>query len=158
MRFEDFLKLLNENGIEIVVDARSIPYSEHSPQFNRGNIENGLRRGGIGYVFVEDEQIGNLLGGRPRDEDCYINGKITYECIMGKEWYKIGIAELLDIAKKNKTAIMCSEEDPNKCHRHHLITQTLLNKNIPVFHIRRDGSIEEAQKEKIQVILPAYSS
>ncbi len=158
MGFEDFLKLLNENRIKIVVDARSIPLSRYSPQFNRKNIENGLKKVGIRYVFIEDEQIGNLLGGVPRDGDCYIDGRVVYECVMKKEWYKIGIAELIDVAKKNKTLIMCSEEDPNKCHRHHLITQTLLNKNISVFHIRRDGSIEEAQKERIQVILPVYSS
>jgi uncharacterized protein (DUF488 family) len=39
---------------------------------------------------------------------------------------------------------MCAEEDPNRCHRHHLVTQALLQEGVTVWHIRGDGRLEEA--------------
>jgi hypothetical protein len=44
---------------------------------------------------------------------------------------------------------MCSEGDPHDCHRHHLITRSLIdpkvriiNSTINVHHILKDGNIE----------------
>ncbi len=42
---------------------------------------------------------------------------------------------------------MCSEEDPHKCHRHHLIAQSLLKTGMVVFHMRVDGTLEKAERE-----------
>jgi uncharacterized protein (DUF488 family) len=38
--FERFLELLN--GIEVLVDVRSAPFSKYAPQFDIGNIRRGL--------------------------------------------------------------------------------------------------------------------
>jgi uncharacterized protein (DUF488 family) len=146
IEFERFLELLN--GIEVLVDVRSTPFSKYTPQFNMESIKNGVESVGIKYIFMEDEYVGNVLGGRPRDDECYENGKIVYDNVMKKGWYKVGISRLIELASKKRTAIMCSEEDPYKCHRHHLITQSLLDEGITVLHIRRDGSEEEAKKKK----------
>ncbi|ATZ61345.2 MAG: DUF488 domain-containing protein [Methanosarcinales archaeon Met12] len=152
VEFEKFLSLLN--GIEVLVDVRSVPFSKYTPQFNIKNIKMKLENVGIEYVFMEDEYMGNVLGGEPRDGDCYENGKIIYENVMKKGWYKRGILALIELANKKGTVIMCSEEDPHKCHRHHLITQSLLKEGMDVFHIRGDGSKEKIEKpEKIMVQL-----
>jgi len=143
IEFETFLGLLN--GIEILVDVRSVPFSKYAPQFNIKNIKRQLETKGIDYVFMEDEHVGNVLGGRPNDDECYENGKIVYEKIMKKEWYKKGISAVIKLANNKRTVIMCSEEDPYKCHRHHLITQSLLKEGITVVHIRGDGSKEKVQ-------------
>ncbi|MEA3254767.1 MAG: DUF488 domain-containing protein [Candidatus Altiarchaeota archaeon] len=155
--FEEFLELLNKNGIKAVVDVRSNPSSRYAPQFNRDEIHKRLEEAGIEYVFMEDNVVGNILGGRPKDGDCYRNGKVVYERIQGKGWYKAGISELINIARRKKTAIMCSEKNPDKCHRHCLITQSLLNKRVSVFHILEDGGIEKAQRDMTQTPLLAYS-
>lgn len=102
---------------------------------------------------MKDKRVGNILGGRPRDDDCYTNNtntdpKIVYENVMKKTWYREGIYALIDLAKKKKTVIMCSEEDPFKCHRHHLITQSLLRGNVAVIHIRKSGFLELVEKSK----------
>lgn len=149
--FERFLNLLN--GIEVVVDVRSVPFSTYAPQFNMQNIKEQLEAAGIQYIFMEDEGIGNVLGGKPKDEDCYENGKLIYEKVMEKSWYQKGIAALIEHANKNKVAIMCSEEDPHKCHRHYLITQSLLKEGITVFHIRGDRTLEKAESEGVQLTL-----
>ena len=76
--------------------------------------------------------------------------------MAGKEWYKKGISSLIELAKKKTVTIMCGEEDPYKCHRHHLITQSLLKEGITVIHIRGDGSqerVEKPDKKTIQLTL-----
>jgi uncharacterized protein (DUF488 family) len=111
-----------------------------------------LSKAGIGYEFT-----GEALGGRPTDPTCYRNGQlpppksnyfkmVDYETVATKSWYLEGIERLIKIATKKRTAIMCSEEDPNRCHRHHLIAQTLLARDIPVWHIRKTGECEPAMK------------
>jgi uncharacterized protein (DUF488 family) len=147
-KFEEFLNLLN--GIEVVVDVRSVPFSRYAPQFNKQNIKEKFEAAGIQYIFMEEEGIGNVLGARLKDEDCYENGKLIYEKVMEKSWYQRGIAVLIELANKKKVAIMCSEEDPHKCHRHHLIAQSLLKESMSVFHIRGDGTLEKAKREEVQ--------
>ena len=50
---------------------------------------------------------------------------------------------------------MCSEEDPYNCHRHNLITQTLVKKGLNVIHIRKDSidKIIGPDKKDIQTTL-----
>ena len=151
IELEGFFNLLN--GMEVVVDVRSIPFSKYVPQFGMHNMKEKLGAAGIEYIFMEDEDIGNILGGKPRDDDCYENGKIVYEKVMWKNWYQEGISRLVELAGEKKVAIMCSEEDPHKCHRHHLITQSLLEKGLTVFHIRGDRTVEKAEKEAAQLTL-----
>jgi uncharacterized protein (DUF488 family) len=37
---------------------------------------------------------------------------------MKRPWFS-GIRQLLELAEENILAVMCSEEDPVHCHRHH---------------------------------------
>lgn len=149
IQVQDFLNLLN--GIEVIVDVRSTPFSQYAPQFNVHNIEEALRDAGIEYSFMEDEYIGNVLGGKPRDDDCYEHGKVVYSRVMEQTWYQEGISQLVELAGKKIVAVMCSEEDPQKCHRHHLITQSLLKKGLVVSHIRGDGTVEKAEQDVVQL-------
>src|SRR5574341_2241736 len=146
--FERFLSMLE--GIEILIDVRSEPYSKYVPQFNSDNMKKQLELAGIEYIFMKDNYVGNVLGGRPKDEECYENGEIVYERVRKKSWYKGGISKLIELAHKKRIAIMCSEEDPYKCHRHNLIAQSLLRNGGIVFHIRNDGTKEKIEKpEKV---------
>jgi uncharacterized protein (DUF488 family) len=43
-------------------------------------------------------------------------------------------------ASKQTIAVMCSEENPAKCHCHHLIGLYLMDQGIEVIHIRGDGN------------------
>jgi uncharacterized protein (DUF488 family) len=60
--------------------------------------------------------------------------------------YRAGIDRLLDLAHSERVAIMCSEGDHRQCHRHLLITQTLLKRGAQVLHIKPDGSTVEGQR------------
>lgn len=146
---ENFIKVLLSNKIDLVLDVRSYPYSKYNPQFNGRSLANSLSSSKIMY-----EYFGDCLGGRPKDPTCYKTRKlpegkanyleiVDYDEVAKKDWYKKGILRLIEQARTHNIAIMCSEGDPNRCHRHHLIARTLVNDQMQVAHIRSDGTIEE---------------
>ncbi|MDY6931229.1 MAG: DUF488 domain-containing protein [Halobacteriota archaeon] len=149
--FDTFTQLIK--GVDVVVDLRSNPYSKYVPHFNKRDLKRGLEAIGIDYVFIKEKGVGNILGGRPNDEECYRSNKISYEVVKGKEWYKRGILGLIDISKEKRTVIMCSEEDPYRCHRHNLITESLLERGFTVVHIRRDGRKEKVEKQEKKITI-----
>ncbi len=94
---------------------------------------------------------GKYLGGRLQDQICYRGrdlDSIDYEEVDKRDWFKTDIDQLISKAEVFRTVVMCSEEDPNRCHRHHLIAKTLVRRGIRVLHIRGNGSLEEAIFEK----------
>jgi uncharacterized protein (DUF488 family) len=135
----DFLALLKEYGIEYLVDVRSFPSSRFHPQFNRNALESFLAQHGIRYIFMGDE-----LGGRPKDVSCYDQeGKIDYDILKTKEFFKNGIDRLKTAFNKNiNVAIMCSERNPCECHRSKLIGEVLAADDITVDHIDEQGKIK----------------
>ena len=145
-----FVALLRGRAIETVVDVRSAPTSRFAPQFNRRQLAAELARQGIAYAFA-----GDRLGGRPTDPACYKTGTVPdgaadylnvvdYPAVARQPWFRDGIDRLVELATRQPVAVMCSEEDPARCHRHHLIAQTLLGRGVVVRHIRRDGATEDA--------------
>jgi uncharacterized protein (DUF488 family) len=53
-----------------------------------------------------------------------------------------GLEELLELAAERRTAILCAEEDPRRCHRRLLITPALERRDVEVVHLRGDGRVE----------------
>ena len=150
--FEALVQLLDANGVMLVADVRTAPASRYNPQFNRESLEHDLPEHNIQYVFA-----GKYLGGRPSDPGCYKKRslpaegadylhEVDYPAVMKREWFIKGIERLLELADEQTTAIMCSEEDPAQCHRHHLIARYLRRERpeIIVRHIRGDGTVFSA--------------
>lgn len=146
-----FVELLGFYKIDTIVDVRSSPYSQYNPQFDRETLQSSLRLAGIRYRYA-----GDYLGGRPRDPACYKNGRLAegkadylhlvdYPQVMTKDFFLKGINYLIKLAEENRVAIMCSEEDPSICHRHHLIGKYLTSQGITVWHIRNDGNLVRDQ-------------
>lgn len=136
------MALLRQHGIAQLVDVRSQPYSRWQPQFNREELAPALRVAGIHY-----EGAGDTLGGRPTDPALYNPGeeRPDYARMTETPAYQAGIERLLEAAQTLPTAIMCSEGDPRHCHRHLLITQTLLARGVRVYHILPDGALQEGE-------------
>ena len=143
-KIEDFLKELNSFKISYLIDVRSSPYSKYNPQFNREMLKNELEQSGFTYV-----DLGENLGGLPSDRSCYVDGKVEYDLIKEKDFFKEGLARLIVAnEKKINVAIMCSETKPEECHRSKLIGQELLKQNISMVHIVSS----ERTKEQIEVM------
>jgi len=146
---EKLIRLLEDNGVMTVVDVRSAPYSRYNSQFNKDNLDSALSQRGIHYAFA-----GQVLGGRPSDPSCYKSRtlpgegadylhEVDYPEVMKREWFIKGIERLLELADEQTTAILCSEENPAECHRHHLIAKYLMTAypEVSVRHIRGDGTV-----------------
>jgi uncharacterized protein (DUF488 family) len=134
---EDFIALLRRYGIMLLVDVRSQPYSRWVHQFNRELLIRDLQNAGIAYCYM-----GNTLGGRPTDPTLYDSEEERPDYQRQEETpeYQAGIRELLKLAQDTPTVVMCSEGDHRHCHRHLLITQTLLGHDVRVLHIQPDGT------------------
>ena len=131
-KIEEFIEELKSFKILFLLDIRSKPYSKWSPQFNQSNLENELKKNNITYVFA-----GDSLGGLPKDRGCYdFNGKVVYDIIKNKDFFKEGLKRLtIANGKHINLAIMCSESKPEECHRTKLIGQELLKQDISIKHI-----------------------
>jgi len=140
-----FIELLHQHGIALVVDVRSQPYSRWMPQFNRETLKQDLEDAGIHYEFM-----GDTLGGRPADRALYDPGqeRPNYGRVEETPNYQSGISRLLALVEDEHVqpvTLMCSEGDYRHCHRHLLISQTLLGKGGRVVHIEPDGATVEAE-------------
>lgn len=157
-----FVRLLEDNGVMTLVDVRTAPFSRYHPHFNRESLASLLARHDIEYVFA-----GRYLGGRPSDPSCYKSQvlpeegsdylhEVDYRGIMERSWFVKAIERLLELADEQITAVMCSEEDPANCHRHHLIAQYLLSEHpeVDVRHIRGDGTVYGASAVRASVDTP----
>jgi uncharacterized protein (DUF488 family) len=139
---DEFVALLRQHGIELLVDVRSSPYSRYVPQANRKTLARTLEAAGIAYRWM-----GDRLGGKP-------DGIIAdYDELRASPAFQQGIASLLNLAAERRTAIMCSEGDHRQCHRHKLITPALLDRDTHVLHIQPDGSLVDENKEPRQLAL-----
>jgi len=131
-KIEEFIEELKSFSILYLLDIRSKPYSKWSPHFNQSQLEIELKKNSITYVFV-----GDSLGGLPEDRSCYdFNGKVVYDIMRDKDFFKEGLKRLTNANQKHiRLAIMCSESKPEECHRSKLIGQELLKQGISVKHI-----------------------
>lgn len=148
---ETFLALLKDHDIEVLVDIRSHPNSKYSPQFNGKGLKMALGREAIKYLF-----LGKELGGHPSGAHYYdVKGHVLYSRVAESLLFQEGITRLEKGIQQFRVAIMCSEEDPAECHRHLLVARVLVGRDVAVYHIRGDSSIqtedELAAKELAQM-------
>lgn len=138
---ESLIRLLNLHDVQVVADVRTAPFSRFNPQFNRRDLEFGLKEKGLQYVF-----LGKELGGRPDGDEFFDpDGHVLYGRMAESPEFKAGLNRLLDGARQYRVAMMCSEEDPTDCHRFLLITRVLHTQNVPVVHIRGDATTQRTQ-------------
>jgi uncharacterized protein (DUF488 family) len=144
-----FIDLLRQAGVTAVVDVRTHPSSQRLPQFNRPELERGLKAAGIAYVF-----LGDLLGGRPDDPSLYDEaGHIDYEKVRTTPAFQNGVERLLHGLGRFTVAMMCAEADPLECHRGLMITPALVERGVWPLHLRRDGSVETTPEMERRLLL-----
>ncbi|MFA4828442.1 MAG: DUF488 domain-containing protein [Thermodesulfovibrionales bacterium] len=122
---EDFIEILLNYDIKILIDVRSYPKSK-IPTFTREYLENLLQRENINYVFLGKELGGFRKGG--------------YEAYTLTEDFKNGIDKLENIASENNSVIICAEKFPWKCHRR-WIARELHKRGWLVEHIIDKGKV-----------------
>lgn len=139
---------LQQLGVPFLIDVRSSPYSRYQPEFSREPLGAQLAQRNIRYVFM-----GDLLGGRPSDPDCYDEqGKVNYQNVRQKDFFLRGIERIRTAyAKGTRVCLFCSEGKPWECHRSKLIGWVLQEHGISVEHVVPDGGLR-TQDEVINEI------
>lgn len=136
---EDLVRLLAEAGVEQLVDVRSFPGSRHNPQFGRPEMERWLPEAGVAYVWLQG------LGGRRRpaegSEHVALRHKAfrAYADHMESSEFAVALDELLELAGRRSTTVMCSESLWWRCHRRLLADHLVLVREVEVLHLMHDG-------------------
>jgi uncharacterized protein (DUF488 family) len=142
----EFVGLLEEAGIQLVVDVRTIPRSRANPQYDRTVFPKTLTE-----FQVEYEHLPELGGLRSKSADVDQSVNAFWEnpsfhnyadYAMGEE-FRVGLAKLLHWGSDERCAIMCAEAVWWRCHRR-IIADYLLAAGRTVFHILGRGHIEQA--------------
>lgn len=138
----NFIEALEDAGVKVVADVRSLPGSRKFPQFNKELLSISLAENNIGYVHFKD------LGGRRRAKKDSDNIAWRSEAFRGyadymeTEQFKTAVEELESLAKKESCAYMCAEILWWQCHRS-LISDYLKAQGWKVLHIVEKGKITE---------------
>lgn len=128
--FEVFA-LLRKQGVEKLIDVRSVPYSRYRPMFNRNNLAIQAKSEGIEYIFKGQELGAKLNGSYP-----------NYDILRSCPEYLEGLKYLTsEIEAGYNIAIMCCELDYLKCHRYDLIGEDMFQLNYDVIHISKHGEL-----------------
>jgi len=135
----ELLELLQENGVKVLVDVRTIPRSRHNPQYEWDSLVKSLRDSGIRYVGMKG--LGGLRRPRPDSENhgwrnASFRGFADY---MQTDSFAEDIERLAEIAEEEPSAVMCAEAVPWRCHRF-LIADALLVRGFEVLHIIGKGA------------------
>lgn len=130
----DFLELLKEHRVELLVDVRTVPKSRHNPQFNRESLPESLATENIRY-----EHLPGLGGLRHARKDSPNSGWKNlsfrgYADYMLTREFEESLDVLIERDRQARTVIMCAEAVPWRCHRS-LVADALTVRGVPVAHI-----------------------
>ncbi len=139
--------LLQEAGVEMLIDVRSWTHSRRNPKFDAELLAAALGEAGIGYAHLK------ALGGKrgpakdaaPSPNTAWREaGFRTYADYALTPAFRTGLADLRGLAQARPTAIMCAEGHWSQCHRR-IIADYLLAAGAEVVHILGPGASEPAR-------------
>ena len=130
----DFVALLKAYGIERLGDVRTVPRSRHNPQFNADALAASLAEAGIAYVPMP--ALGGLRHARRDSPNAGWRNKSFrgYADYMQSPAFEEGVEALIRTGRERRTAIMCAEAVPWRCHRS-LVADALAVRGVPVVEI-----------------------
>jgi uncharacterized protein (DUF488 family) len=135
---QEFANLLAENEISVLADVRSLPGSRKFPHFNQEMLEL--------WVPADYIHLPGLGGRRKGSSPTEANAGWTHSSFRNYADYSLtkdfllGLEYLEELAAYRRTAFMCSEAVPWRCHRN-LISNALAYRAWNVKHIMAPGKI-----------------
>jgi uncharacterized protein (DUF488 family) len=128
---EEFIGLLKQNGIDCVLDIRTVPKSRHNPQFGQDRLPDSLAAAGIGYRYLAG--LGGLR--HPRKDSpngAWRNASFRgYADYMQTEAFAENVDAVAALAQDRRCVLMCAEAVPWRCHRS-MVGDALLVRGIAV--------------------------
>ena len=131
--FEQFLEMLQAQGINVIVDVRSVPASKYTPQFNREPLQAALKRENIHYMWFGEE-----FGAR-RTDSLDADNKVNFEKAVQTEAFIRGTERVMNgLQKGYRISLMCSEAHPLECHRFAMVSRWFYEHGVDMHHIVHD--------------------
>jgi uncharacterized protein (DUF488 family) len=139
---EEFIELLKKHEVQLLVDVRRFPASRRYPHFNQATLTQSLSDAGIRYRHMP-----GLGGRRPSKPDSVNDGWRNagfrgYADYMQTEEFWKTLEELMLMGRTSRTAVMCAEAVPWRCHRN-LISDALLTRGWQVSHILSASKVDD---------------
>ncbi len=126
---KEFIHLLKAHDVQRLIDVRTVPRSRHNPQFNRDQLSAALHSVRLHYSYMPG--LGGFRHAR-RDSvnTAWHNSSFRgFADYMQTPEFGKNLDNLIELAKKERIAIMCAEAVPWRCHRS-LIADALLGRGI----------------------------
>jgi len=151
---DELVEVLASQGVAQLVDIRSIRRSRRNPQFDETRLVRALPKRGIRYVALP------ALGGRrgkaaqpPRRSNAGWQHSAfrNFADYALTAPFRAGMRELLALAARAPTAIMCAEAPWWRCHRR-IVADHLLARRVPVVHLMTKSRAEPAKPTSFAVL------
>ena len=139
---EELVALLQQAGIERLVDVRTAPGSRRHPHVRREAMAGWLGEAGIAYRWEPE------LGGFRRPEPRSVNHALRHPAFRGYADHMrtppfwSALDRLLAEAASAPTTAMCSETLWWRCHRRLLADAAVLVRGAEVLHLDHRGRLE----------------
>jgi uncharacterized protein (DUF488 family) len=143
----EFADALRFAQVSLVVDVRTIPKSRRNPQYNESALGSELQPYQIGYTRIAG--LGGLRG-KSRDvpeevNAFWKNGSFhNYADYALSDEFDASLAELLELSRTRRCAIMCAEAVWWRCHRR-IIADYLLARGETVLHLMGSDRLDPAR-------------
>jgi len=150
--FEELLAMLKSFSIESLIDVRRFPGSRKHPQFQQDALATALGDADIKYSHWQ-----NLGGRRNKRLPDSPNGAWRVEAFNAyadytlTEEFQTTLSELETEATQRRSALMCSEAVPWRCHRR-IIADTLITRGWIVWDIFSPSRAQQHQLPDFAVV------
>jgi len=134
LSLEELVALVRAHGVALIADVRKMPRSRRHPHFDGATLPTTHGEAGLGYVHLPG------LGGLRRASRDSVNRAWRnpsfrgYADYMQTPEFNAAIDDLTKLAEQKRTAVMCAEAVPWRCHRS-LIADAFLARGHKAFHI-----------------------
>ena len=160
--FDVLVGLLRGQEVKRLVDVRTVPRSRRNPQFNRDRLQDDLPEVGIEYLHFPE--LGGLR--KPRRDsdrnDAWRNASFRgFADYMLSPEFTRALDQLVKWGEERRTAFMCAESVPWRCHRSLISDVLTAQHHVEVVHLLGRGHVqphrmtEFARVQDGQVTYPA---
>ena len=109
-----FTDALLAQGVTQVLDVRQLPFSR-KPDFSKKRLAAHLAAAGIGYMHIAALGTPKPLRDEIRRDHDYPAFFAALAALIAAQ--PEALAQALDIAQAQPSALLCFEANPNECHR-----------------------------------------
>jgi len=153
---QEFIALIKDARIELLVDVRTVPRSRTNPQFNSDVLPASLAAHGVAYEHVA--ALGGLRGKQPgvspEVNAFWENASFhNYADYAMSEAFRSSLEKLRETGRGSRLTVMCAEAVWWRCHRR-IIADYLLAAGEEVFHILGPSHVEPAHLTPAAVVSP----